>query len=177
MCSTVRFKKHLDEKKVIFHEKEAPLEELIKSSFNFVYASGDDNLCRNVAKLAGDKFIPFALNRSGINIAVVDETTNLNDAVEKIVYSRFLNNGQFPTSPDQIYVHEKIFNDFLVKSKIFLYVFFGEHIEKSKDYGRLLSADKVNEVTKLIKSKGVGQLETRVEANPEKKTFGTSDTY
>jgi len=143
----------------------------LDQQFNFVYASGDDKLCRKVAKAAGERFIPISLNRDGLNVAIVDETADINSAVEKLVYAKFINNGQYPTVPDQIYVHERLFDDFLVKTKIFLYVFYGENIGSSKDYGRLIDDAQVNELLKLVKSNHGGQLENKLKYDVDKKFF------
>ncbi len=154
--------RHTDEKRIQLITDRLSFEQLLELPVNFVYASGNSHQCKEIYHLAGEKGIPVALNKRGLNIAVVHKSADLNHATERIVHGRFINAGQFNTSPDHIYVHESLFTDFLVKSKIHVYCNYANP-EKNRDYTRLINQDQVKKILDLAsKENHGGQLETKI---------------
>lgn len=151
---------NMDLRKVTVIDEEISLEDLFQYHFDFVYGTGDMELCRKISRLASERFIPFAVNLDGVNAAVVDETANIQAAADKIFNARFDNIGQTITSPDFVYVSEKVFNEFLVKIKINVYCAFGEDIKRSPEYGRIADDEQMKLLISIINEEHGGQLET-----------------
>ena len=59
-------------------------------------------------RAAAEHLSGITLELGGKNPAVVDETANLRDAAEKIVWGKFLNNGQTCVAPDYLLVQESV---------------------------------------------------------------------
>lgn len=154
--------RYMDEKKIQIITDRTSYDKLLELPVNFVYASGTPDQCKEIYRLAGEKAIPCAFHKRGLNVAVVHKSADLNQAAEKIVLGRFINVGQYNTSPDHIYVHESLFTDFLVKCKIHIYCHYATP-EKNKDYGRLINPEQVKKVLDIAsKDSHEGQLETRI---------------
>jgi len=154
--------RHTDERRIQLITDRTSPEQLMELPVNFVYASGTTDQCREIYRLAGEKGIPAAFNRRALNIAVVHKSADLDQATERIVHGRFINSGQYNTSPDHIYVHDSIFTDFLVKAKIHVYCNF-PNPEKSRDYARLVNQEHVRKILDIASPENHdGQLETRI---------------
>lgn len=141
--------KNLDTNKIDVLEGEYTSEELLSLPIDQVYAHGPEYQLNEISRVAGEKSIPCVLNKDTFNIALVHQSCDLNEAAEKIVLSRFNNAGQTITAPDQVYVHESIFTDFVVKSKINIYCNY-KHADKNPDYARIINVDKTKSLLDLI---------------------------
>lgn len=157
---TAAFKKHLDPKKHSVIETEIGVEELLKQKFNFVYCSAELEYCKKVARLAGDRYIPFATDVTGVNIAVIDETVDLNSVIPQLVYAKFTNAGQTPFAPDVVYVSEHIYQDFIFKLRIWLNNAYGENPFKSKDFSRIFDDDQFKLLKTLLNEQSGGLWES-----------------
>jgi len=154
--------RHTDEKRIQLITDRTSHEQLLELPVNFVYASGNPDQCKEIYRLAGAKGIPAAFNKRSLNIAVVHKSADLNQTTERIVHGRFINAGQFNTSPDHIYVHESIFTDFLVKTKIHVHCNY-PNPEKSRDYARIINQEHFKKILDIVSPENHdGQLETRI---------------
>lgn len=160
--------KFIDEKRVQVITNEVALEKLIDLPINFVYATGDQERLQQISKLAANKNLPTALFRTGLNIGVVHESADLNLASERLVLARFVNSGQWNTSPDHIYVHSSVFTDFFVKCKIHIFCNY-KSPDKNRDYSRILDVDYTKKLLDILATKHEGKLETKVNYNVEQK--------
>ena len=159
--------RHMDEKRIQIITDKTSYEKLLELPINFVYAAGSPDRCKEIFTLAGERRIPSAFNKRGLNVAVVHPTADIDRAAEKIVLGRFINAGQYNTSPDHVYVHESLFDDFVIKSKIHVFCNFSEP-HKNRDYGRLLSKDHVKTMVDLATNENHGgKLEVRVHYDAE----------
>jgi aldehyde dehydrogenase (NAD+) len=57
-------------------------------------------------KAAAENLTSVTLELGGRNPVIVDETANIKDTAQKIVWGKFLNSGQTCIAPNYIYVHE-----------------------------------------------------------------------
>lgn len=76
--------------------------------FNHVFFTGSPQVGKLVMKAAAAHLTSVTLELGGMNPAVVDETADLNDAAEKILWSKTMNAGQTCISVNEIYVHESV---------------------------------------------------------------------
>eukprot|EP00331_Platyophrya_macrostoma_P030405 CAMPEP_0176446936 /NCGR_PEP_ID=MMETSP0127-20121128/24678_1 /TAXON_ID=938130 /ORGANISM="Platyophrya macrostoma, Strain WH" /LENGTH=574 /DNA_ID=CAMNT_0017833177 /DNA_START=20 /DNA_END=1744 /DNA_ORIENTATION=- len=154
------FKKHLDATKYSVIENEISVEELLKQKFNFVYCTAGLDYCKKVARIAGDRYIPFATDVSGVNIAIIDETVDLNSVIPSLFYSKFTNAGQTPFAPDVVYVSEHIYQDFIYKTRIWFDKTFGTDPLHSKDFSRIFDEEHFKGLQSLMNEQNGGTWET-----------------
>lgn len=80
--------------------------ELLKLPFNHIFFTGSPQVGKIVMKAAAEHLTSVTLELGGRNPTIIDETANLKDTAQKIVWGKFLNSGQTCIAPNYIYVHE-----------------------------------------------------------------------
>ena len=81
-------------------------QELLKLPFDHIFFTGSPQVGKIVMKAAAENLTSVTLELGGRNPAIVDETANIKDAAQKIVWGKFLNSGQTCIAPNYVYVHE-----------------------------------------------------------------------
>ncbi|WP_081867933.1 aldehyde dehydrogenase family protein [Hymenobacter sp. IS2118] len=82
--------------------------ELLKLPWDHIFFTGSPEVGKIVMRAAAQHLSGLTLELGGKNPAVVDETADLRDAAEKIVWGKFLNNGQTCVAPDYLLVQESV---------------------------------------------------------------------
>ena len=82
--------------------------ELLKLPWDHIFFTGSPEVGKIVMRAAAEHLSGLTLELGGKNPAVVDATANLRDAAEKIVWGKFLNNGQTCVAPDYLLVQESV---------------------------------------------------------------------
>lgn len=82
--------------------------ELLKLPWDHIFFTGSPEVGKIVMRAAAVHLSGLTLELGGKNPAVVDSTANLRDAAEKIVWGKFLNNGQTCVAPDYLLVQESV---------------------------------------------------------------------
>jgi aldehyde dehydrogenase (NAD+) len=142
----------------VFSENEVALFEgdatvaqhLLKKRFDHIFFTGSPALGKVIMKAAAEHLTPVTLELGGKSPTVVDETTNVDDAADKIIYGKFLNCGQTCIAPDYVLVHESV-KDALVNSmKAKIHQFYGDNVKDSNDFTRIVNERHFNRVKQLI---------------------------
>ncbi|MBS6895656.1 MAG: aldehyde dehydrogenase family protein, partial [Staphylococcus epidermidis] len=103
-----------------------------------------------VYEAAARKLIPVTLELGGKSPVIVDDTANIKVASERISFGKFTNAGQTCVAPDYILVQRKVKNDLIKALKKTITEFYGENIEKSPDFGRIVNQQHFNRLNDLI---------------------------
>ena len=86
---------------------------LLELPFDHIFFTGSTTVGKIVMKAASDHLTSVTLELGGKTPNILDETANLKDAVEKIVFNKFLNGGQTCIAPDYIFIHESCHKEFI----------------------------------------------------------------
>ena len=73
--------------------------ELLRLPFDFIFFTGSTSTGKVIARAAAENLTPVLLELGGQNPALVDETANIRDAANKIVWGAMAWGGQWCTSP------------------------------------------------------------------------------
>ncbi|RMF54811.1 MAG: aldehyde dehydrogenase family protein [Calditrichaeota bacterium] len=94
---------------------------LLKLPFNHIFFTGSTEVGKKVMKAAAEHLASVTLELGGKNPTIVDETADVKDTAEKLVYGKFLNGGQSCVSPNFIFVHQTIHDPLVehIKTMIF----------------------------------------------------------
>ncbi len=92
-------------------------ETLIKLPFNHIFFTGSPKIGKKVMKEAGGNLCSVTLELGGKNHTIVDETSNLDDSIEKIIWSKYVNAGQTCIACNHVFVHKSISKIFYRKTK------------------------------------------------------------
>tara|TARA_Y100000994_G_scaffold224120_1_gene205537 strand:- start:3007 stop:4386 length:1380 start_codon:yes stop_codon:yes gene_type:complete len=140
----------------IFSEKEVAVIEgdyhvgsyLINLKFDHIFFTGSPDIGKIVMQAASKNLASITLELGGKNHTVVDETANIKDAVEKILWSKYVNCGQTCIAVNHVFVHKKSYDLFLTHLDSVLEYFFS----KEFDYGEIVNEKHHDRLTLLLKN-------------------------
>ncbi|HFU7119849.1 TPA: aldehyde dehydrogenase [Staphylococcus aureus] len=125
---------------------------LIHLPFDYVFFTGSENVGKIVYQAASENLVPVTLEMGGKSPVIVDETANIKVASERICFGKFTNAGQTCVAPDYILVHESVKDDLITALSKTLREFYGQNIQQSPDYGRIVSLKHYHRLTSLLNS-------------------------
>ena len=123
---------------------------LLSLPFDYMFFTGSEKVGKIVYEAAARKLIPVTLELGGKSPVIVDDTANIKVASERISFGKFTNVGQTCVAPDYILVQRKVKNDLIKALKKTITEFYGENIEKSPDFGRIVNQKHFNRLNDLI---------------------------
>ncbi|MBJ6275748.1 aldehyde dehydrogenase [Staphylococcus aureus] len=125
---------------------------LIHLPFDYVFFTGSENVGKIVYQAASENLVPVTLELGGKSPVIVDETANIKVASERICFGKFTNAGQTCVAPDYILVHESVKDDLITALSKTLREFYGQNIQQSPDYGRIVNLKHYHRLTSLLNS-------------------------
>lgn len=131
----------------IFTEKEVAVveggpeisQELLTLPFNHIFFTGSTAVGKIVMEAAANRLTPVSLELGGKNPVIVDPSADLEKAVHRIGWTKFINCGQMCVAPDYAIVHSSLVNDFMAKMKTFIQNAYGEEPKDSPHLGRIIN--------------------------------------
>ena len=123
---------------------------LIHAPFDFIFFTGSVNVGKIVMKAAAERLTPVALELGGKSPAIVDHTANLEVAAKRIVWGKLVNAGQTCVAPDYVLVEESIKDRFVDYVKAAIRQFYGENIQESDDFGRIVNERQFDRLKEII---------------------------
>lgn len=123
---------------------------LLSLPFDYMFFTGSEKVGKIVYEATARKLIPVTLELGGKSPVIVDDTANIKVASERISFGKFTNAGQTCVAPDYILVQRKVKNDLIKALKKTITEFYGENIEKSPDFGRIVNQKHFNRLNDLI---------------------------
>lgn len=115
---------------------------LLKLPFNHIFFTGSPAIGKVVMRAASEHLTSVTLELGGKSPAFIDETADLQDATEKLVWGKFVNNGQTCIAPDYLLVKESALNPLIESiSKQIEKVYNSDNkgIENSNSYCRVVN--------------------------------------
>jgi len=146
--------------------------ELLKLPFNHIFFTGAPSIGKIVMRAAAEHLTSVTLELGGKSPTIVDETANIDTAAKRIVWGKYLNNGQVCIAPDYLFVHENKKEAFINAFKKYMDKFYTEDASKESSYARIVNNRHYNRVKGYIDdavSKGA-----KIEAGG---TFDSSQDY
>jgi len=114
-------------------------QELLKENFDYIFFTGGEYVGKIVMGAASKNLTPVTLELGGKSPCIVDKNCNLEKTANRIVYGKFLNAGQTCIAPDYLLVDKNIKDKLIEKLEEKIDLFFGDNIENSKDFGRIIN--------------------------------------
>ena len=128
-------------------------ETLLELPFNHIFFTGSPTVGKKVMSKASNNLSSITLELGGKSPTIIDQTANLDLAVKKIIWGKFINAGQSCIAPDYILVQELIKEKFIQKIKDSLNFVFSktaQEKELSPDYGRIVNKHHWKRLNKLL---------------------------
>lgn len=143
--------KVFNEEEVALFEGDAKIAQyLLRKKFDHIFFTGSPALGKIVMRAAAEHLTSVTLELGGKSPTIVDESTNIEDAADKITYGKFLNCGQTCIAPDYLLVHESIKDQLVTSIKNKIHQFYGDNVKESPDLTRIVNERHFNRVKSLI---------------------------
>nr|WP_199082845.1 aldehyde dehydrogenase family protein [Pedobacter sp. ASV19] len=124
--------------------------ELLQLPFDFIFFTGSSTVGKIVMRAAAENLTPVILELGGQNPTVVDQTANIDIAVDRIAWGHNAISGQWCIAPGYVYVHENIAGEFIDKLKAAILKMYGEDPSQSPDFARMISEHDTQRVASYI---------------------------
>ncbi|KAL0477669.1 aldehyde dehydrogenase [Acrasis kona] len=118
--------------------------------FDHIFYTGSTNVGKIIMQHAARNLTPVCLELGGKSPCYVDAELNIEVAARRLVWSKFLNNGQTCVAPDYLLLNKKVSEPFLELFKSEITKQFGENIKASADYSRIISERHTERISALI---------------------------
>jgi aldehyde dehydrogenase (NAD+) len=117
-------------------------EALLEMPFRHIFFTGSPAIGKLVMKAAAEHLASVTLELGGKSPAIVDETADLQDAAEKLVWGKFLNNGQTCVAPDYLLIQKQVEKPLLEAIRKTIGQYYspkGADMATSPDYARIVN--------------------------------------
>lgn len=123
---------------------------LLEQKFDYIFFTGGTAIGKIVYEHAAKNLTPVTLELGGKSPCIVDEDIDLKKTVKRIAWGKFLNNGQTCIAPDYIFVNKKIKTKFVEELKKCIIEFYGNDVQTSPYYSRIINEKHFDRVVKLL---------------------------
>jgi len=125
---------------------------LLEEKFDHIFFTGSTNVGKIVMKAASKHLTSVTLELGGKSPCFVDAGSDLNLCAKRIIWGKLTNCGQTCVAPDYILCHQSILDDFIEELKKVIKMFYGENVQKSSDYGRIINERNFLRLTKIMEA-------------------------
>lgn len=123
---------------------------LLHTHFDYIFFTGSVNVGKIVMKAASENLIPVTLELGGKSPVIVDKSANLSVICQRLAWGKFMNAGQTCVAPDYVFVDQSIFGQFVEMMKQTITKFYGQQIEKSPDFGRIVNQRHMERLQQIL---------------------------
>lgn len=123
---------------------------LLAEKWDHIFFTGSVPVGRIVMQAAAKHLTPVTLELGGKSPCIVDEKVDLDLAAKRIVWGKFINAGQTCVAPDYVLAHAKIKDELIEKMGKWVQTFYGENIQESPDYPRIVNERHFDRVSKYL---------------------------
>lgn len=133
--------------KALFNDHEVALFEgevevaqsLLKLPFNHIFFTGSPKVGKLVMAAASKHLASVTLELGGKSPTIIDQTANINSAIESLVWGKHLNKGQTCIAPDYVFIHQSIKDKFLQAYKAKVQCYYSDDPSTSSSYSRIVN--------------------------------------
>ncbi|MEO6346762.1 MAG: aldehyde dehydrogenase family protein [Aquaticitalea sp.] len=125
-------------------------EELLKLPFNHIFFTGSPQVGKIVMKSASEHLTSVTLELGGKSPTIIDDSANLEKAVEKMIFGKFTNAGQTCIAPDYVFLKSDLKEKFTTLFKSKISEFYSEDAETSDSYSRIVNQKHFERLTSYI---------------------------
>lgn len=135
---------------IVFNGGVETSSELLDLPFDYIFFTGSTRVGKIIMKKAAERLTPVTLELGGKSPCIVDETADIEISAKRIVWGKFVNAGQTCVAPDYLLVKESIKPALIKALKEALVSLYGEDIEQSPDYPRIVSKNHFDRLARFL---------------------------
>jgi len=126
---------------------------LLELPFDHIFFTGSPMVGKIVMAAAAKNLTSVTLELGGKSPTIIDRTANIKKTARNLAWSKFLNNGQTCISPDHVYVHADIIDEFCAAVQERVQHSYGKTIKdqsSNPDYCRIVNQKHFERLSGLI---------------------------
>jgi len=123
---------------------------LLSQPLDHIFFTGSTRVGKIIMKGAAEQLTPVTLELGGKSPTIIDQTADLPLAAKRIAWGKFINAGQTCVSPDYVYLHESLKEQFCELMRQQINEFYGDDPSNSPDFARILNHKHFERLQKLI---------------------------
>lgn len=125
-------------------------QELIKQKFDYLFFTGSTPVGKIMMKAAAENLTPLTLELGGKSPCIIEESANIDLAARRCAWGKFMNAGQTCVAPDYVAVPRSLQDEFISRLRIHLQNFYGENVQASSDYSRIINQRHMSRLVELL---------------------------
>ena len=123
---------------------------LLDQNYDKVFFTGSPTTGKLIMEKAAKNLASITLELGGKSPCIIDQNINLDVAVKRILWSKYMNSGQICIAPDYLIVHKDIKEAVYDKMIHSLKTFFGADPQESPDYGRIVNLEELERLSSYL---------------------------
>lgn len=124
--------------------------ELLDHAFDKIFFTGSTRVGKIVLKKAAEHLTPVTLELGGKSPVIVSKYADLEVAVERIIWGKFVNAGQTCVAPDYCLIDQSIKDEFMQLLRKRLISFYTENPKTATAYGRIINERSMSRLMKQL---------------------------
>ena len=124
--------------------------ELLTHRFDYIFFTGSPSVGRVIMRGAAEFLTPVTLELGGKNPVFVDASADIVKAAKSLVWSRNFNAGQQCISPDTVFVHHDVIDQFEDACKQWIATFYTD----DSQYGRIVGDKQMDRIAHMLQDSG-----------------------
>ncbi|XP_065165253.1 aldehyde dehydrogenase, dimeric NADP-preferring-like [Atheta coriaria] len=125
---------------------------LLAEKFDYIFYTGSGTVGQIVHKAANKYLTPVTLELGGKSPVYIDESADINIAMKRILWGKFVNVGQTCIAPDYIMCTEAVEKKILAAAPGILETFYGKDHKQSADLGRIINERQFKRLAHLVQT-------------------------
>ncbi|MCP1339171.1 aldehyde dehydrogenase family protein [Idiomarina sp. M1R2S28] len=130
-------------------------QQLTALPFDHIFYTGGENAAKAIMAAAAENLTPVTLELGGKSPAVVLADAPIRVTARRIVWGKFLNAGQTCIAPDYVLVEDSVKEQLIAAIREELIQFYGEDLQLSNDYGRIIHQTHWLRLTQMLEGENV----------------------
>jgi aldehyde dehydrogenase (NAD+) len=129
-------------------------QELLRKPFDHIFFTGSVPVGKLVMESAARNLCPVTLELGGKAPAIIDETADLEQAAERVVWGKFLNGGQTCVAPDYVWIQESRYGELIGRLRARIAASYGHTAAEQRatpDLCRIINRHSFDRLTGLLK--------------------------
>ncbi|XP_027027671.1 aldehyde dehydrogenase family 3 member B1 [Tachysurus fulvidraco] len=128
---------------------------LLQNRFDHIFYTGSQAVARSILQAAAVHLTPVTLELGGKCPCFIYGHINVKAAAKRLVWAKYFNAGQSCVAPDYVLCTAEMRDNLVPMIREALESFYGQQIQESPDYGRIITDKHWNRLTELLrKSQG-----------------------
>ncbi|MBM7605909.1 aldehyde dehydrogenase (NAD+) [Metabacillus crassostreae] len=123
---------------------------LLDQRFDYIFFTGSVSVGKVVMEAAAKRLIPITLELGGKSPCIIDESANLELAVKRVAFGKFINAGQTCIAPDYLFVHKKVKDTFVSECKKVIHEFYGENPLENEQFAKIVNERHFNRIKSYL---------------------------